>query len=107
MDRLRPAGDGAEEAHLLMPAALCDRYCKRRFARIECHVRRIRSHGAAPMLEALTGATRSTLDSRMPPHDPPPPTMDMRSHGPTGRHARIPHRRDRGEGENAQPCRLH
>lgn len=64
-NRLRSTGDGAKEAHFLAPAALRNRNSKPLFARIEGHVGRILLHGSSPMLEALTGIARSTLDAGM------------------------------------------
>jgi len=77
--RLRPVGDGAEEAHLTASATPGDPYRERLFARIEGHVRRILVHGSSPMFEALTGAARSTLDTGMQRDEPPPQTTDMGS----------------------------
>jgi hypothetical protein len=53
--RVRPTGNGAEEAHFLARATLCNRHRYRLLARIEGHVCRILFHGSSPMLEALTG----------------------------------------------------
>src|SRR6185312_11158043 len=69
--RLRPAGDGAEEADFLVPAALRDGHGDRLLARVERHVGRILIHGSSPMPEALTGTTLSPLDPGMPRDEPP------------------------------------
>src|SRR5262249_47557813 len=77
--RLRPAGDGAEGAHLTSPANLGDASAGVLLGRSEGHVRRILVHGPSPKSKALTGEARSTLNPGMRRPEPPPQTTDMGS----------------------------